>query len=55
MSEDNIEIESMKMISPELELTLSLSKAYNFLPVIINRINKKNHFLLTLKEFNELP
>jgi len=51
----NIEIESMKMISPELELTLSLSKAYNFLPVIINRINKKNHFLLTLREFKELP
>ena len=51
----NIEIESMKMISPELELTLSLSKAYNFLPVIIKRINKKNHFLLTLREFKELP
>ena len=51
----NIEIESMKMISPELELTLSLSKAYNFLPVIINRINKKNHFRLTLTEFKELP
>ena len=51
----NIEIESMKMISPELELTLSLSKAYNFLPVIINRINKKNHFRLTLKEFKALP
>ena len=52
---NNIKIESMKMISPELELTLSLSKAYNFLPVIIKRINKKNHFLLTLREFKELP
>ena len=51
----NIEIESMKMISPELQLTLSLAKAYNFLPVIINRINKKNHFQLTLREFKELP
>ena len=51
----NIEIESMKMTSPELKLSLNLSKAYNFLPVIINRINKKNHFRLTLKEFNELP
>ena len=50
-----LKIESMKMISPELELTLSLSKAYNFLPVIINRINKKNHFRLTLTEFKELP
>ena len=55
ISINNIEIESMKMISPELELTLSLSKAYNFLPVIINRVNQKNHFRLTLSEFKELP
>ena len=51
----NIEIESMKMISPELELTLSLSKAYNFLPVIINRVNQKNHYQLALIEFKEFP
>ena len=52
---NNIEIESMKMISPELGLSLNLSKAFNFLPVIINRVNKKNHFQLTLSEFKELP
>ena len=52
---NNIEIESMKMISPELELTLNLSKAHNFLPVIINRVNKENHYRLTLREFKELP
>ncbi len=52
---NNIEIESMKMISPELELTLNLSKAHNFLPVIINRVNQKNHYRLTLREFKELP
>ena len=51
----NIEIKSMKMISPELELTLNLSKAHNFLPVIINRVNQENHYRLTLKEFKELP
>jgi len=51
----NIEIKSMKMISPELELTLNLSKAHNFLPVIINRVNQENHYRLTLKEFRELP
>ena len=51
----NIEIESMKMISPELELTLNLSKAHNFLPVIINRVNQENHYHLTLREFKELP
>ena len=52
---NNIEIESMKMISPELELSLNLSKAFNFLPVIINRVNKKNHYQLTLSQFRELP
>ena len=51
----NIEIKSMKMISPELELTLNLSKAHNFLPVIINRVNQENHYRLTLREFKELP
>ena len=51
----NIEIESMKMISPELELKLNLSKAHNFLPVIINRVNQENHYRLTLREFKELP
>ena len=52
---NNIKIESMKMISPELELTLNLSKAHNFLPVIINRVNQENHYRLTLREFKELP
>ena len=52
---NNIKIESMKMISTELQLALNLSKTHNFLPVIINRSNKKNHYRLTLKEFKELP
>ncbi len=51
----NIEIKSMKMISPELGLTLNLSKVHNFLPVIINRVNQENHYRLTLREFKELP
>ena len=51
----NIEIKSMKMISPELGLTLNLSKAHNFLPVIINRVSQGNHYHLTLREFKELP
>ena len=37
----NIEIESMKMISPELELKLNLSKAHNFLPVLLIGLIKK--------------
>ena len=55
ISINNIEIESMKMVSPELKLSLNLSKAYNYLPVIINRVNKENHYRLTLKEFKEQP
>ena len=52
---NNIKIESMKMTSPELKLSLNLSRSFNFLPVIINRVNKQNHFYLTLREFKELP
>ena len=52
---NNIKIESMKMTSPELKLSLNLSKAHNFLPVIINRVNQENHYRLTLREFKELP
>ena len=51
---NNIEIESMKMTSPELELSLNLSGLFNFIPVIIYRVNKNNHFYLTLREFKEL-
>ena len=52
---NNIKVESMKMTSPELKLSLNLSSSFNFLPVIINRVNKENHFYLTLREFKELP
>ena len=52
---NNIKVESMKMTSPELKLSLNLSKAYNFLPVIINRVNQKNHYRLALREYKELP
>jgi len=52
---NNIEIESMKMVSPELKLSLNLSKAYNFMPVVINRVSQKNHYRLSLKEFKVLP
>ena len=51
---NNIKIESMKMTSPELELSLNLSGLFNFIPVIIYRVNKNNHFYLTLREFKEL-
>ena len=52
---NNIETESMKFISPDLKLSLNLSKEYNYLPVIINRASQNNHYRLSLREFNELP
>ena len=51
---NNIKIVSMKMIGPELKLTLNLSNEHNFLPVIINKVNQENHFRLTLSRFKEL-
>lgn len=52
---NNIEVESMKMVSPDLELTLNIAKTFNFLPVIINRVNQNNHYRLSLSQFKELP
>ena len=52
---NNIEVESMKMVSPDLELSLNIAKTFNFLPVIINRVNQNNHYRLSLSQFKELP
>ena len=48
---NNIEIESMKISSPELKLSLNLSKEYNYLPVIINRVSQNNHYRLSPQSF----
>jgi len=48
---DEKEIETILIICPELELTLNLSVKHNLQPVLINKINGKNEFTLTLKEF----
>jgi len=47
----NMEIESIKFYSPELELFVNVSMNYNYIPLIIDRSISKNRFLLTLKEF----
>jgi len=52
---NNIEVESMKMVSPDLEISLNIAKTFNFLPVIINRVNQNNHYRLSLIQFKELP
>ena len=51
---DDKEIETIKILCPELKLSLNLSKKYGYLPVRINKINGKNHFLMILNEYTEI-
>jgi hypothetical protein len=48
---NEIEIETIRVICEELELTLNLSIKDNFQPVRINKINGKNAFTMMLIEF----
>lgn len=52
---NNMPIKSMQFVSPELKITLHVSKEYNYIPLVIDRSISKNRFRLTLKEFNALP
>ena len=45
-------IETKLVKCPELNLTLNLSKRYNYLPVLINKINKKNTFRIVLNSLD---
>ena len=51
---DDKEIETIKILCPELKLSLNLSKEYGYLPVRIDKINGKNHFLMILNEYTEI-
>ena len=48
---NEIEIETIRVICEELQLTLNLSIKDNFQPVRINKINGKNAFTMMLIEF----
>lgn len=45
-------IETILVTCPELNLTLNLSKKHSYLPVLINKINKKNTFRIVLKSID---
>jgi hypothetical protein len=45
------EMETIVVNCPELRLTLNLSKAHNFLPVLIHKVNVSSEFKLILKDF----
>ena len=48
---NDIELETVAINCPELELTLNLSLEHNFQPVLIHKINGDSEFKLILKEF----
>ena len=49
---DNNEVETIRIICPELRLIFNVSKDYNFMPVNINKTNGEADFQLTLTDYN---
>ena len=49
----NKEVETIRIICPELRLIFNVSKDHNFMPVYINKTNGKTNYRLTLKDFNQ--
>jgi hypothetical protein len=45
-------INTILVSCPELNLTLNLSKRHKFLPVLINKVNKKNTFRIVLNSID---
>ena len=49
---DNNEVETIRIICPELRLIFNVSKDHNFMPVYINKTNGEANFQLTLTDYN---
>jgi len=49
---ENESINSIKLKSPELKITINVSPKYNFIPLIINRNSSTTRFRLVLINFN---
>jgi hypothetical protein len=47
-------INTIKVSEPKEGITFNLAKDYNFMPVVINRVNNDKKFRLTLTKFHEL-
>jgi len=50
---NNNEVETIRIICPELRLIFNVSKDHNFMPVYINKTNGKTNYELTLKDYNQ--
>ena len=48
------EIKTIKILCPELNLSLNLAKEYGYLPVMISKVNGKTIFNMKLTEYSEL-
>ena len=49
----NNEIETIRIICPELRLIFNVSKDHNFMPVLINKTNGQSKYRLTLTDYKE--
>ena len=49
----NNEVETIRIICPELRLIFNISKDHNFMPVYIDKTNGKTNYRLTLKDYNQ--
>ena len=49
----NNEVETIRIICPELRLIFNVSKDHNFMPVYINKTNGETTFQLTLTDYNQ--
>ena len=50
---DNNEVETIRIICPELRLIFNVSKDHNFMPVYINKTNGKTNYEFTLTDYNQ--
>ncbi len=50
---DHKEFETIRIACPELRLIINFSKEHNYVPVLINKINGKNKYRLTLKDYTQ--
>jgi len=48
---EDLSINSIKLSSPELEISINVSEKYNYIPLIINRNSSKTKFRLILTSF----
>ena len=53
LSINNNELETIRIVCPELGLIFNVSKEHNFMPVNIEKTNGKTQYRLRLKDFNQ--